>query len=182
MATRKLGRPLLPVLGVVVLVLVAGGLLVAVTTVDMERGSLSVCPEGSVDDQLEVDGRQVCTFTNLNGTEATFGTAIRNNGPLPVTVSEVPLEPLDLVGFTPTAVHVAQADDDRRLEEFDSFRLAPDEERLVQVVGELPACEEREEGGATTFTDLALRVRVLGIPQDAAVPIEPAVRLVSEPC
>lgn len=182
MARARSGRSLLPALVVVALFLVAGGLLVAVTTVDVVRGSLSVCPEGSFDDQLEVDGRQVCTFTNLNGTEATFGTSIYNDGPLPITVSEVPMEPLDLVGFTPTEVHVAAAGDDRRLEEFESFRLGPGEERLVQVVGELPACEDREEGGATTFTDLALRVRVLGIPQDAAVPIEPAVRLVSEPC
>ena len=182
MPTKAPGRTLLPALSVVVLALVAGGLLWAVTTVSTERGSVTVCPEGSVEDQLDADGRQVCTFSNLNGTEVTFGTAVRNDGPLPVTVSDVPLEPLDLVGFTPSEVHVASAEDDRILEEFDAFRLAPGAERLVQVVGELPACEDREQGGATTFTDLALRVRVLGIPQDAAVPFEPAIRLVSEPC
>lgn len=181
MTTRN-RSPLLPALGVLALVALLGGLAVVLSGDHVAAGSAHVCPEGSTEGRLDVDDRTVCTLSNRNSTEATFGVAIANTSRLPVTVTDVPLEPLDLVGFTPQAVARASEDSDLVLEDFEPFRLSPGEERLVQVDGRLPACEDRTEAGATTFTQLAVSLRVLGIPREASVILDPAVRLVSEPC
>jgi len=180
--TTRSRNPLLPALGVLALVVVLGGLAIALSGDPVAAGSAHVCPEGSTESRLDVDDRQACTLSNLNSTEATFGVAVENTSRLPVTVTDVPLEPLDLVGFTPDEVTRASEESDLVLEDFEPFRLAPGEERLVQVHGQLPACEERTEGGATTFTKLAVSVRMLGLPREASVTLDPAIRLVSEPC
>ncbi len=182
MMTKRSRSPLLPALVVLALVVGLGGLAVALSGDPVVAGSAHVCPEGSTEGRLDVDDRLACTLSNLNSTEATFGVAVKNASRLPVTVRDVPLEPLDLVGFTPQAVSRASEESDLVLEDFAPFRLAPGEERLVQIDGELPACEDRTEGGATTFTKLAVSVRVLGIPREGSVTLDPAIRLVSEPC
>ncbi len=170
---RKSPASALVAVSLVVLLLGAGLLLATTTTNTLEAAAPTDCPEGSVTGRIDetTDGR-ACTVVNTDTTEVTFGVTVRNSGSLPVQVTELPLAPLDLVGFTPDAV----------VDGAPPFRLGRGEERTVRLQGRLPSCESRSTAGATTFTQLAFRVRTLGVPRQAALDLEPAVRLVSEPC
>lgn len=156
-----------------VVILSVGVLLVLATRSGVERVGETVCPDGSRMGRLDERGAsRACTIDNTEQREVEFGAVIRNPGRLPITVTDLPLEPLDRVGFTPDGI----------VEGAPPFRLGPDEEHRVVLRGRLPACETRTSGGATTFTSLPVRISVLGVGRGSRVPLEPAVRLVSAPC
>jgi hypothetical protein len=158
---------------IVVGLVAAVALIVLATGSGIERAGATDCPEGSITSRLgDADGGRACTIVNTDTVDATFGVTIRNPGRLPITVTALPLAPMDLVGFTPEKI----------VEGAPPFRLGHDEEQQVLVQGRLPDCETRSTGGATTFRRLAFLVRTLGITRTQRVELEPAVRLVSEPC
>lgn len=153
--------------------LAAAALIVLVTTNSVEAVGPTRCPDGSVQGRFaEDDSRRVCTIANTQTRDVVFGVSITNTGRLGVDITDVPLVPLDVVGFTP----------DRVVEGVPPFRLEPGEQRIVLISGSLPACEQRTSGGATTFGQLLVRVRTLGIARDQHVELDPAVRFFNEPC
>lgn len=142
-------------------------------TADVERVDATICPEGSRAGEFDEGGRRgACSVLNTEQRDVTFGVVVRNPGRIPLTVTDVPLDTLFRVGFTPHEV----------VEGEPPFRLEQGDEQRVLVRGELPDCELRTTGGATTYTDLALRIRALGVSRNTSVALDPAVRLVSEPC
>lgn len=161
---------------------IAGGALaVAVLTVglmlgvsgssDLERAEATICPDNSWMSDFS-GGRQACTIVNTDQRDVTFGVVVRNSGPVGVTVTEFPLDTLHGVGFTPHEI----------MEGKPPFRLGRGEEQRIVLRGRLPDCAKRTTGGATTFTDLAFRVRAVGVSRNLSVPLDPTVRLVSERC
>lgn len=158
---------------VAVVVLAAGAMIVIVTGSELESAGATECPEGSTMGSLDEAGQgRACTVVNTDRREVTFGVTVRNPTRFPLTVVDIPLQPLDSVGFTP----------ERVVEGSPPFRLGGGEEHEVRIAGLLPSCEDRDSGGATTITNLAFRVRTLGVSESARVSLDPAVRLVSEPC
>lgn len=157
----------------VVGLLAGAGLIVLATTSSIEAAGPTACPDDSVRGRFsDDDPRQVCTVANTDVRNVVFGVTVTNPGRIGVDVTEVPLVPLDVLGFTPQAV----------VEGVPPFRLEPGEVRTVLVAGTLPSCEQRTTGGATTFGELLVRFRVLGINRDQRVRLEPAVRFFNEPC
>lgn len=154
-------------------VLGVAALLLTTTRSGLTRAGDTHCPEDSFTTRLDEEtGGRACTVVNTDVREVTFGVTVHNTGRFAVTIVDVPLGPLDLVGFTPEAV----------VEGTPPLRVDSGQRRDLLVRGRLPACESRTTGGATTFTSLALRVRTLGITRGATLPLDPAVRLVAEPC
>lgn len=158
--------------GLTVAVLAAGVVIALTTTTGIDRADSTICPDGSQMGSLDGAGQRACTVDNTDQRDVTFGVVIRNTRRLPVTITDLPLDRLDRVGFTPHEV----------VEGRPPFRLESGEEREVLVRGRLPACEDRDTGGATTYDELAFQVRTLGVTRDATVSLDPTVRLVSQPC
>ena len=172
---RLAGFVLLAVLlaGAVAVYLLAGG------DGHLRAAGPTDCPADSVTGTLEDEQRAVCTVSNLDRTAASFAVPVVNTGRVGLTVTDIPFEPLDVVGFTPHDVTLTGPEGSAP---FAPFTLAPGEQQVLEVSGALPPCEARTEGGATTFRAVAVAVRVLTIPRQVTIELDPAVRLVSEPC
>lgn len=164
------------------------GLVLAWMRYDPITGGPTACPAGSTTAPLDFadfdDERQACTIANTTATRVEFGTAARNTGFLPFSVTEVRLDHLDAGAFAVEGVLMEAEGGETREEAvpFEPFSLGPGDERMLWVTGSMHDCGEARRQRAYTFHHLPLRTRLLGLPRDSEATMDTPVRLVVEVC
>lgn len=189
----KAPRPLLTAL---VAVAVAG-LVVAWMRYDpiTEPGPAPACPEAATerpaaafsdaDAEQFPDRSAICVLRNVDTTRVTVGTYIANEGPVGVRLTGVRVSGVPGV-FEVEQIALAPADAPINLERAEpvdgSASLPGDTARLLAVTVALPDCETVERPRVVTLPELPLRARVLGLPRDVDLRLDPVVRLQAERC
>lgn len=183
-------RPLL--IGLVSAVLLA--VLLAWMRYDpVEGGDVSWCPQSSTlltageIDPVTGELGAACSVVNTDASSVAFAATVRNTGFLPVVVREARMRGEIQGVLRVEAIRMALRNDtevanSRELVPFAPFRLGPGEQRLVEVRGALPSCEEVSGARVATFSGIPLRISVLGLPHDSSAALVPPVRLIAEPC
>lgn len=131
------------------------------------------------------DRTAVCVVRNVDTTRATFVTAVRNDGPLAASLTGLRLSGVPDV-FDIEELGVAPLDDPLaadRAEPFDGAARVPgDSARVLTVTVSLPSCRRVESARVATLSELPLRARVLGLPRDVDVRLDPVLRMQAEFC
>lgn len=159
----------------------------------VEGGDVSWCPQPSTllaaGDIDPVTGEQgaACTVVNTEATSVAFAATVRNAGFLPVVVREARMRGeiqgvLRVEGVRMAARNGAEVASSRELVTFAPFRLRPGDQRLVEVHGTLPACEEVSRARVATLPAIPVRISVFGLPHDSSAGLVPPVQLIAEPC
>lgn len=134
---------------------------------------------------LPAAGSRCVVVTGRQRRTIRFGGPVRNDGPLGVRVTAVRIPEDERGILTVTGVDVTAPDaapPPGPALGLRPFRLAGGDLRSVWVSAEIAACEEVTRPVALAFEHLPLRVRVFGLPRDAAVPLPAALYVVAEPC
>lgn len=114
------------------------------------------------------DAPSVSYVAYEHGAPVTYTIELSNDGPLPITVDDVPLAPLrdDQRLVRPTAVRIAPADakevDLEGLAPFEPFRLWPGGSRIVVVTGEFANCAYFTERAIDLIVEQPVGWSVLG--------------------
>jgi hypothetical protein len=160
-----------------------------------EPGPAAPCPEAAAEvpaaDFSDADAEQfpdrsaICVLRNINTTRATLGTYIANSGPVGVRLTGVRVASVPGV-FEIEELALAPADaplDRERAEPVDgSVRLPGGSARLLALTVSLPDCATVGRPRVVTLPELPLRARVLGLPRDVDLRLDPVVRLQAEFC
>lgn len=127
----------------------------------------------------------VCVVRNVDTTRATFVAAVRNDGWMAARLTGLRLSgvpdifDVEGVGLAPSEAPL----DPEEAEPLEgSARLPGDSTRVVTVTVTLPACGQVERARVVTLSELPLRARVLGLPRDVDVRLDPVLRLQAELC
>lgn len=131
------------------------------------------------------DRTAVCVARNVNTTRTTFVAAVRNDGPVGARVTGLRLSGVpDVFDVEHIALAPAEAplDPDRAETIEGSARLPGDSTRVLTVTVALPECRQVERARVATLSELPLRARVLGLPRDVDVRLDPVLRLQAELC
>jgi hypothetical protein len=133
------------------------------------------CPEGSElvpapEAEDGTVGEEVCLVTHTDGGDMTFGTTLRNDGVLPITVTGLDFD---------AAVHdlievqgVRMATEARAaLVPMEPFRLDGGQERYVQVDATLLPCDPTRDGRVVSLAVVPVRTTFAGVPKTAEVPL-----------
>lgn len=131
------------------------------------------------------DRSAICVVRNVDSTRATFVAAVRNDGPVAARLTGLRLSGVPDV-FEVERVAVAPSDaplaPERAQPIGDSARLPGNSTRALAVTVALPDCGRVERARVVTLADLPLRARVLGLPRDVDVQLDPVLRLQAELC
>lgn len=160
----------------------------------LEAGRPTDCPPGTEEvptTQLDPrdyeefgDRAALCAIRNVHETDVVVTASVRNTGPIGVRVTGLRLSGVPGV-FHVEALAALPADDPTDVaaaEPFTSLRIPGGEERVIAVRLALPHCENVDRARVATFPELPLRGRVLGLPRDVDLALDPVVRLEAEPC
>lgn len=131
------------------------------------------------------DRTAICVVRNVDTTRATLAAAVRNDGPVAARVTGMRLSGVPEV-FEVQRVAMAPSEaplnPDRAEPIGDSARLPGNSVRVLTVTVALPDCRRVERARVATLADLPLRARVLGLPRDVDVRLDPVLRLQAEFC
>lgn len=175
--------------------LVAAAVLVMVVAwvryLPLEGGPATSCPEGAEATpagQLTAADREafgersgLCLVRNVNTSETTVTAVVRNDGPVAAHVTGVRLDGVRGL-FDVEGGRLGPGDASRGEPLDGSPRVPGDSERTLAVTFSLPACEQVEQSRVVTFDELPVRVRLLGLPRDLDLPLDPVLRVQSEAC
>lgn len=161
----------------------------------LEAGPPTTCPPDAEEigtgqltmtDMEEFGDRSgLCLIRNVNTTRTTITTVIRNDGPIGARLTGARLSGVaDLFDVEAIAVGRSQAPlDPEQAEPLEGSVLVPrHSERVVTMTVSLPPCDQVERPRVATFSELPLRARVLGLPRDVDLPLDPVLRMQSEAC
>lgn len=162
---------------------VAGALLVAILLVasafyysPLVAAGPTRCPEEAElvpapESEDGTVGQELCLVGHAPGRDMTFGTAVRNDGRLPITVAGLDFDSAVLELVEVHDVLLGHADGAAEPAPFAPFRLAPGEERLILVEATLRPCEPGRDGRLVSLPALPVRTSFFGVPKTAAVPL-----------
>ena len=179
---RERSRPALPwVLAVLValgLAAVAGALYYSPLSV----GPLS-CPEvGEVVPPVETEqgggGRPVCLIPHRPGLDVSFTTALRNRGPLSVTVHDIAFE--GAAGELLEVLEITRGGQPDAA--VPPLVLPADGTAEVSLTATMLACETQRSGRVVPLPELAVRASLLGIGRTVAVELPEELALLLEDC
>lgn len=131
------------------------------------------------------DRTAVCVARNVHTTQPTFVAAVRNDGLVAARVTGLRLSGVpDIFDVERVALAPAEAPlNPDRAEPIDgSARVPGDSTRVLTVTVTLPECQQVERARVATLAELPLRARVLGLPRDVDVRLDPVLRLQAEMC
>ncbi len=116
-------------------------------------------------------GEDLCLITHTPGADMTFGATLRNDGPLPIVVTELDFDAAVRELIDVHGVRVGGGAGDVDLVPMEPFRLRAGEERYVQVDATLLPCDRGSEGRVVSVPALPVRTRFAGVPKTAEVPL-----------
>jgi hypothetical protein len=165
--------------------LITGLILLAVVVVTsalfyapLEVGEVSECPEGSEavapeeTDDGPVEDTMLCLIQHEAGRVIVFGLAVRNGGPLPITVTglefDTAVREILEVDAVRTGTTEGRTEDRVALE---PFGLAPGQQHIIEVEATLRPCDSLRGGRLVTLTHLPVRTRFAMVSKTAHVPL-----------
>jgi hypothetical protein len=169
--------------------LITGLILLAVVVVTsalfyapLEVGEVSECPEGSEavapeeTDDGPVEDTMLCLIQHEAGRVIVFGLAVRNGGPLPITVTGLEFDTRGArdhgAGRGP---HGADRRSGRRPRTpLEPFGLAPGQQHYIEVQATLRPCDSLRGGRLVTLTQLPVQTRFAMVSRRPTSPDLPA--------
>ena len=163
--------------------LVLGLALVLAGVVQMARSYQPLTSDGVADvrgtrsaDLPTFDGGAVALHYE-DGEYVTYAFALRNTGPVAITVTDITLPPQPLpllhevrVLLRPRGSDDASADPDGAAE-FEPFTLGGGEQRTIVVQARMDGCEQVTERAMALFASHHVRTRTLGVSRSVEVPL-----------
>lgn len=126
-------------------------------------------------------GEEVCLVTHIEGGDMTFGTTLRNDGMLPITVTALDFDAAvrDLI-----EVHDVRmgADAGSDLVPLEPFRLDGGQERYVEVEATLLPCDPTQEGRVVSLAAVPVRTTFAGAATTAEVPLRQQLSVLLADC
>jgi hypothetical protein len=168
-------RPWVLTGGILLVLLLATGVLFYSP---LEVGSVTACPDDSEavppeeTDDGPVEGGELCLVQHADGRAIVFGLAVRNGGPLPITVTGIEFDSAVREIMELTAVRTAPTDDpDMPRTPLEPFRLRPGQERYLEVQVVLRPCDGLRGNRLVTLTQLPVQTRFVMVDKTTHVPL-----------